>query len=333
MAEQTRAKRSLSGIKPTESPHWGNYFGMIRPALELAEQHDALYFIADYHALTTVRDAAEMRRNSYDVAATFLALGLDPTRTILWRQSDVPEVTELAWLLSCVTGFGLIERAHAFKDARAKGNDVNMGLVSYPVLMAADILLFDSDLVPVGKDQVQHVEMTRDMAGAFNFAFGDTFVIPQAVVRDSTATVPGLDGRKMSKSYGNHIPVFLEERPLKKRLAEIVTDSTPLEAPKNPDTCNVFALYRLFATPDEVAEMRENYARGGYGYGHAKVALAAKINAFVGPMRERYRHLLAHTNELDDILRDGARRAREIARGVIERTREHTGLGRRPAGL
>ena len=337
-------KRSLSGIKPTGQPHWGNYFGMIRPAVALSRQGEGFYFIADYHALTTVRDAEQMRRDSYDVAATLLACGLDPATSVLWRQSDVPEVCELAWFLSCVTGYGLMERAHAFKDARAKGTDVNFGVVSYPALMAADILLYDSDVVPVGKDQVQHLEMTRDMAGYANMQFfktlgvdedgrwdGNSLKRPEAFVRDKSAVVPGLDGQKMSKSYDNYIPVFASKKALKKRIMAIKTDSTPLEAPKEPNGCTVYQLYGLFADAEQQQALAARYRGGGFGYGHAKLELLAIAEEHFAPMRQRYDALMADTDDIEDILRDGAQRARTVARGVLERVRTATGLPSHPA--
>lgn len=332
--------RALSGIKPTGMPHWGNYFGMIRPAVELAETVDeSLYFIADLHALTTVRDAATMRLDTHRVAASLIACGLDPARVVLWRQSDIPEVCELTWLLGCVTGFGLIERAHAFKDARAHDREVNFGVVSYPVLMAADILLYDADIVPVGRDQVQHLEMTRDMAGYFHQAFlhrgawdaegrwtGLGLKPPTAKVREQVAVVPGLDGRKMSKSYDNHIPLFAPAREVRKRVMAIVTDSTPLEAPKDPTSCNVFALFCLFADAQAQAELAERYRAGNFGYGHAKLALFEQAEAALAPMRSRYDALMADRDGLEDILRDGAGRARALAAPVLERVRDAVGL-------
>jgi tryptophanyl-tRNA synthetase len=337
--------RSLSGIKPTGQPHWGNYFGMIKPALQLAEGHDAFYFIADLHALTTVRDPESLRRDSLGIAATMLACGMDPDKAVLWRQSDVPEVLELTWMLSVVTGMGLLERAHSYKDARAKGRDITHGVVTYPVLMAADILLYDSDVVPVGKDQMQHLEMARDMATYFNVAFlgqqpgadeavwdGRMLKRPAAVVQEATAIVPGLDGQKMSKSYGNYIAVFAPAKELKQRIMAIKTDSKPLEAPKDPDGDNVFALYKLFATPAQQHELAEKYRAGNFGYGHAKLALLELAEAHFAPQRQRYEELMADPAELERILHKGALRARHVAEGVIARVREATGLPRKPAG-
>ncbi len=338
--------RSLSGIKPTGQPHWGNYFGMIQPALKLADDHDAMYFIADLHALTSVRDREAMRRDSLGIAATMLAAGLDPQQTILWRQSDVPEVLELSWLLGCVTSLGLLERAHSVKDARAKQKDLNLGTYSYPVLMAADILAFDSDVVPVGKDQLQHLEMARDMATYFNVAFmghkaggtvderapwdGHSLKRPTALIQEQTAIVPGLDGQKMSKSYDNYISIFATPKELKKAVMAIVTDAKTLEDPEDPDTCNVFALYKLFTTKDQQAELAAKYRAGNFGYGHAKLALLEVAEAHFGPRRVRYQELMANPAELEAILTDGARRARNLARPVLARVREAVGLPAHP---
>lgn len=346
MSEQK--KRSLSGIKPTGNPHWGNYFGMMLPAVELAASCDAFYFIADYHALTTVREAETMRRDSYEIMAAYLSAGLDPEQVTLWRQSDTPEVCELSWMLSCVTGFGLMERAHAFKDARAKGREVSFGLVSYPALMAADIVIYDSDFVPVGKDQVQHVEMARDMVGYFNQAFlggtchnedgvwdGRGLKRPEAVVSESVAVVKGLDGRKMSKSYKNYVPIFSPRHAKRKKdgmwsyITQIVTDSTPLEDPKDPSTCKVFAMYTLFANADETAAMAEKYRAGGYGYGHAKIELWEKARAHFDPIQDRYDAYMADTDTLEDILVSGAQRAREVTSATMQRVRDACGFARR----
>lgn len=338
--------RSLSGIKPTGQPHWGNYFGMIQPAIALAADHEAFYFIADLHALTTVRDANALRLDAHGIAATMIACGLDPAQSVLWRQSDVPEVLELTWLLSCVTGMGLVERAHAYKDARAKDKEISLGVVTYPVLMAADILLYDSDVVPVGKDQMQHLEMARDMATYFNVAFmgaqaggtadesvkwdGKMLKRPRSIVQKEAAIVPGLDGQKMSKSYDNYIAVFANAKDMKKQIMAIKTDSKGLEEPKNPDTCTVYALHGLFATADQQAELAAKYRGGNFGYGHAKLALLELAEAHFAPQRDRYNQLMADTNMLDDILADGARKARLVAEPVIQRLREATGLQRRP---
>ena len=326
------AKRSLSGIKPTGAPHLGNYLGMIRPAIELQSDYEAFYFVADYHALTSTHDGAEMRASTYDATAIFLAFGLDPERSVFWRQSDVPQVCELTWILSCMTSMGLLERAHAYKAAKDKGiaGSINHGVFSYPVLMAADILMYDSDVVPVGKDQVQHIEMARDMVQRVNHVFGDgTLRLPAASVREEVQTIVGTDGRKMSKSYGNTIPVFLPPKKLRKTLMSITTDSKGLDDVKDPDTCSVYALYRLFATADQTAEMAENYRRGGYGYGHAKQALFEVMDEHLAPYRERYVALRADEDTLEDVLREGKRRAGEVGGAVLERVRAAVGLGGR----
>ncbi|MEL6182047.1 MAG: tryptophan--tRNA ligase [Myxococcota bacterium] len=326
-------RRSLSGIKSTGIPHLGNYLGMIRPAIELQEEFEAYYFVADYHALTTVHDADEMRQSTYEVTSTFLAFGLDPTRTAFFRQSDVPEVTELAWMLSCITSMGLLERAHAYKAAkdRGEGGSASHGLFAYPVLMAADILIYDSHVVPVGKDQVQHLEMTRDMAQRFNHIFGETFVLPEARVREEVMVIPGIDGRKMSKSYNNTITPLASKKKLKKQIMQIVTDSTPMEEPKDPDTCNVFALYKLFSNAEEQAALAERYRTDPkFGYGHAKLALLEKVDTHMAPHRERYQAVKDDHDHLEDVLRNGANKARKKAREVLGRAREACGFLKSP---
>ncbi len=325
--------RALTGIKPTAAPHVGNYLGMIQPALRLQDTHDAYYFIADYHALTTLHDAERMRAHTREVAATWLALGLDPSRTTLWVQSDVPEVAELAWFLACVSGLGFLERAHAYKAAKDANLEIGVGTFFYPVLMAADILAYDADVVPVGKDQKQHVEMARDMATFYNVRFGDTLRVPVAQIREDVAVVPGLDGRKMSKSYDNTIALFAEPKALRKRVMSIVTDSKGVDEAKDPETCNVFGLYRHFADADAQAELAGRYRAGGLGYGHAKQALFDAMEASLGPARERYHALLADPAHLDGVLEDGACRARAIARPVLARVREAAGIRGIPRGL
>jgi len=328
-------RRSLSGIKSTGSPHLGNYLGMIRPAIALQATHDTFYFVADYHALTSERDNVNMRRSTYELAATFLAFGLDPSHGAIFRQSDVPEVTELTWFLSCVVTMGELERGHAYKSKKDTGDAGRAvhGLFAYPVLMAADILIYDSHVVPVGKDQVQHVEMARDMAMRFNHHFGETFVVPEAQVNETVMTIPGIDGRKMSKSYDNGIDIFLPAKKLKQRCMQIVTDSTPLEAPKDPDKDNVVALYKHFATADELADMKEKYRAGGYGYGHAKVALYDALERRLGPARETYEKLMSDLDTLEDILLAGAKKARSVAQEVNGRAREKIGFNRHPVSL
>jgi tryptophanyl-tRNA synthetase len=321
----TVTRRTLSGIKPTGVPHLGNYLGMIKPALALQATRDAFYFIADYHALTTVRDPKLMREQSYDLVATFAALGMDFERHTFFRQSDVPEVTELTWLLACVTPFGLLERAHAFKDARAKGQDVEHGLVTYPVLMAADILIYDSHEVPVGRDQQQHLEMTRDIAQRFNHIFGETFIVPEARIEDEVATIPGTDGRKMSKSYRNELPLFSTEAELRKAVMRIVTDSKGVADAKDPDTCNVFQIFRHFAPPEAQAEWAGRYRDGGMGYGDIKQATFEAINATVGPYREAYFALRKDRPAMETLLAAGAAKARRVAHEVANRARERIG--------
>jgi tryptophanyl-tRNA synthetase len=301
---------------------------MILPALELQEDHEAFYFIADLHALTTVHNAENMRRWSRQMAAYFLAFGLDPEKATFFRQSDVPQVAELQWTLSCVVNMGLLGRAHAWKAAKDRGDEGTEvhGLFAYPVLMAADILLYGSEVVPVGRDQVQHVEMTRDIAERFNHEFGETFRLPEALVREGVETVPGLDGRKMSKSYGNTISLVDDPCTIAKGVSEIETDSTPLHEPKDPEGCKVFALYRLFAKEGQVEGMAERYRAGGYGYGHAKLALLDLIEEYAAGPRARYQELLADPGFIENVLLDGAGRAREVAAGILDLVRFQVGF-------
>lgn len=320
-------KRVLSGIQPTGTLHLGNYFGMMKPAIELQDSgQECFYFIADYHALTQLPEPRLLRERSRGVALDFLACGLDPERTVFFRQSDVPEVHELTWVLSCLTPVGLLERCHSYKDKIARGLTPNHGLFSYPVLMAADILLYGSHLVPVGKDQKQHLEVTRDLAIRFNNAYGDILVVPDAMIRDEVAVVPGLDGQKMSKSYDNTIELFGEPKAMRQKIMRIVTDSTPVEAPKNPDSCNVFALYKLLAGDAEREALRQRYLAGGMGYGHAKQALAEKYAAVFAPMRARRQELLAQPTLVEDVLQAGAAKARAAARETLARVRAAIGL-------
>ncbi len=319
--------RILSGIQPTGIPHLGNYFGMMRPAIEMQASGDAYYFIADLHALTTVRDAAVLRRNVQAVAVDFLACGLDPSQCTFFRQSDVPEVTELTWILSTLTPMGLLERCHSFKDKIARGLSASHGLFSYPVLMAADILIYDSHLVPVGQDQKQHIEVTRDIAVKFNETYGGNFLrLPEPVIRENVATLPGLDGRKMSKSYNNTIEPFAEEKILRKRIMSITTDSTPLEEPKPIEGSTILALYRAVAPPADVAEMERQFCEGGTGYGEFKQRLFEAVVKFFRPMRERRAELIADREGVEAILKKGAAQARETARGVLMRVRDAVGL-------
>lgn len=317
-------KTSLTGIKPTHGPHLGNYLGAIRPALSLASEYRTLYFIADYHALTTVRDPEALRAHTRDVAACWLASGLDPERTILFRQSAIPEVFELAWVLSCLIATGQLERGHAYKDALQKGDAPNAGIFNYPVLMAADILLYDTDVVPVGKDQKQHVELCRDVAQRLNHLYGEgTVVVPEALISEAPL-VPGTDGEKMSKSRGNAIPLFAPSKDLKKAIMGITTGSEPLEAPKEPEG----TVYRLFeqVAPDRAPEMAAKLRAGGYGWGHAKMALFEAIEAELGPKRERFHALREDTRALDALLEAGEARARVIARATIDRVRAAVGV-------
>jgi tryptophanyl-tRNA synthetase len=316
----------LSGIQPTGRFHWGNYFGAIRQYIALQQNEQAFYFIADLHALTTIRDPNQLRQLSIDAAVDLVALGLDPQQATLFLQSDVPEVSELMWLLMTVTPMGLLEKCHAYKDKISKGLPADAGLFTYPVLMAADILLYDSDVVPVGLDQVQHLEVTRDLAMKFNHQFGEVFVLPNARVLDESAKVPGTDGDKMSKSYGNTIDVFEPEKPLRKKIMGIKTDSTPVEAPKNPETCHIFTLYKLFASPDQQVALAARYRAGGMGYGEAKQSLFEIARDYFAAARERREQLVANPATIQDILRDGAQRARTKGAAVLDRARRACGL-------
>jgi tryptophanyl-tRNA synthetase len=324
----------LSGIQPTGRGHWGNYFGAIRQYIELQGNEQSFYFIADLHALTTVRDPQVLRQNIYDTAVDLLALGLQPEKATLFRQSDVPEVTELTWLLMTVTQMHLLEKCHAFKDKKARGLAADAGLFTYPVLMAADILIYDSNVVPVGVDQVQHIEVTRDLAQRFNSMYGDDcLVLPEAHVLDSSAKVPGTDGEKMSKSYNNTIPVFATPKKLRKIINKIKTDSTPVEDPKNPEGCAVFNLYRLFATQPQQDELAARYRAGGMGYGEAKTTLYEAAMDYFGPAFERRADLEQRPDDIEDILQQGAKRARQKAQGVLERVRAACGLKAQPVSL
>ena len=318
--------RILSGIQSSGVLHIGNYFGMMRPAIALQAEGEAFYFIADYHALTTVKDPAALRENNRRVALDFLACGLDPERGALFLQSDVPQVTELTWILSTVTPMGLLERAHSYKDKVARGMSASAGLFTYPVLMAADILIYDSDLVPVGRDQKQHIEITRDLAVKMNETFGEIFKLPAPRIDAATETVPGIDGQKMSKSYGNTIDIFGDEKETRKRVMSIVTDSSPVEAAKDPDASTIFQLYSLFATKEEATAMREAFGRGGTGYGDFKKQLFAKLWDYFEPMRKRRTEILADPGYVDGVLKRGAQRANEVANEVMARVRKAVGL-------
>jgi tryptophanyl-tRNA synthetase len=318
-------RRILSGVQPSGKLHLGNYFGAIKQHIALQNEAECFYFIADYHALTTIQDAAELRENVRDVALAYLALGLDPEKAVFFRQSDVPEVTELTWILSTVTNMGLLERAVSYKEKIEKGIEASVGLFTYPMLMASDILIYRSHLVPVGKDQVQHIEMTQDIAGRFNRAYGDVFPIPNYRL-DKESKVPGTDGQKMSKSYGNTIEIFAEGKPLLKTIREIKTDSTPVAEPKDPDKSNLFALYSLFATEEEKAALAARYRAGGMGYSVAKDLLYEKIESTFAPARQRRKQLAQDPAYVENILRKGALRARAEAQQTLGLVREAVGM-------
>jgi tryptophanyl-tRNA synthetase len=322
----TAKKRILSGVQPTGKLHLGNYFGAVRQHIALQDEGECFYFIADFHSMNTITDADQRRELVRDVVLDYLALGLDPNKAILFRQSDVSEVTELAWMLSSVTNMGLLERAHSYKDKVAKGIEASVGLFTYPVLMAADILIYRSHLVPVGEDQVQHLEMTRDMAGKFNRAYGDIFPLPEARLVKHGAKVPGVDGQKMSKSYSNTIEIFAEGKPLKKAVMGIVTDSTPVEAPKDPAKDTVFALYSLFATDDEQSALAARYRAGGMGYGEAKQLLLAKIDEHFAAAREKRKQLAADPATVENVLQQGAAKARAEALATMKLVRAAAGF-------
>lgn len=319
-------KRILSGIQPSGKLHIGNYFGMMKTMIEYMESSDLYVFIVDLHALTSVHDRERLKEGTLEAAADFLALGLDPDRCTFWVQSDLPEVCELTWVLSTLTPMGLLERCHSFKDKTAKGIAASHGLFSYPVLMAADILLFQSDIVPVGKDQKQHLEVARDIAIKFNNTFGETFVVPEPAINENTAIVPGLDGQKMSKSYGNTIPIFVEDKPLRKVVMSIQTDSTPVEEPKNPDTCNLYALLKLFMPPDRLSEIRDLYVNGGAAYGYIKQELFELIRDYFSEARDKKKELLLNQDYLREVLAKGADKAREKATVTLDLVRDRVGL-------
>lgn len=319
--------RVLSGIQPSGRLHVGNYFGAMRQHLELQAEHEGFYFIADYHALTSNPSPEALARHTLDVAMDYIALGLDTEKTVFWRQSDVPEVTELTWLLSCVTPLGLLQRCVSYKDKVAQGLTPNHGLFAYPVLQAADILIFQSNLVPVGADQKQHIEVTRDIAMRFNNAYGEVFTIPEEHIIESVAVVPGTDGRKMSKSYGNTIEIFEPEKSVKKKIMKIVTDSTPVEEPKDPATCNVFALLKLVASRQELDEWDARYRNGGMGYGEAKKRLAELMIDYFQPYRHRRAELENNAGDVRTMLERGAARAKAVAAQTLSEARKAVGLG------
>jgi tryptophanyl-tRNA synthetase len=319
--------RILTGIQSTGTTHLGNLLGAIIPAVKLSKEVDneSFLFIADLHALTQVKDAELLKENTYKTAAAWLACGLDPEKTIFYRQSDIPEVTELMWHLLCFYPYKRLTLAHSFKDKADRLDDVNGGLFTYPMLMAADILLYDAEVVPVGKDQKQHIEMTRDVATKFNIQHGDTFIIPEDATAEDTKLIPGTDGHKMSKSRNNLIDIFLPDKKLRKQIMSIVSNSEALEDPKDPDNCNIFSLYSIIASPDAVAEMRNNYEKGGYGYGHAKQALYELILEKFEKERSRFDYLMQNQTELEEALALGAKKARKVAHAVIQRVRTKSG--------
>ncbi len=319
--------RILTGVQSTGTPHLGNLLGAILPAIEMANnpKNEAFLFIADMHSLTQIKDGKELRENTYSTAATWLACGLDIDKTVFYRQSDIPEVTELSWYLSCFFPYQRLTLAHSFKDKSDRLDDVNAGLFTYPMLMAADILLYDAEIVPVGKDQLQHLEMARDVANRFNNVVGNTLIVPEAKIQKHTKLVPGTDGEKMSKSRNNYINIFLSDKKLRKQIMGIKTDSTSLEDPKNPDTDNVFALYKLLASDAQIAEMRIKYLGGNYGYGHAKQELFELIVDKFAIVRERYNYFMENKHEIDNALSIGAKKAKKVAQKVLQRVRTKTG--------
>ncbi|WP_289021916.1 tryptophan--tRNA ligase [uncultured Salegentibacter sp.] len=319
--------RILTGVQSTGTPHLGNLLGAILPAIEMANKpdNDSFIFIADMHSLTQIKDAETLRNNTYSVAATWLACGIDIEKTVFYRQSDIPQTAELSWYLSCFFPYQRLTLAHSFKDKADRLEDVNAGLFTYPMLMAADILLYDAEIVPVGKDQLQHLEITRDVASRFHAKMGEAFIIPEAKVQESTKYVPGTDGAKMSKSKGNTINLFVSDKKLRKQIMAIATDSTALEEPKNPDTCNVFTLYKLVASEEQVTEMRKKYEAGGFGYGHAKQALYELLLEQFETPRKKYEYYMNNLEEIDKALEVGAEKARNVANEVLHRVRNKVG--------
>ena len=319
--------RILTGVQSTGTPHLGNLLGAIIPAIEMSKnsKEESFLFIADMHSLTLIKDAGSLKHNTYSTAATWLAFGVNVDKTVFYRQSDVPQVTELAWYLSCFYPYQRLTLAHSFKDKANRLEDINSGLFTYPMLMAADILLYDADIVPVGKDQLQHLEMSRDVANRFNHQMGDTLVPPQAKLQENTMYVPGTDGEKMSKSKGNIIDIFLPDKKLRKQIMKIKTDSTPLEEPKDPNTCNLFALYKLVASKEQITQMKENYLGGNYGYGHAKQAFFELLIEKYATEREKYNYYMNNLNEIDKVLSIGAKKAHIIADEVLNRVRTKLG--------
>ncbi len=318
--------RILSGIQPTGLLHIGNYLAMMKPMINYQNEHELFCFIVNYHALTTITNGEELKQNTLSAALDFLALGIDPDKCYFWVQSDIPEVVELTWILSCHTSLGLLERSHSFKDKIAKGITPNCGLFSYPVLMAADILLYQSELIPVGRDQKQHIEITRDIAQRFNSAYGETFVLPEPMISEDVSVIPGIDGQKMSKSYDNAIYIFDEEKSLRKKIMKIVTDSTPVEESKNPDTCNIFTLYKLFADKEKTEQLRERYLKGGTGYGDVKKELFEIIWEYFRDARVERERLQKDLGEIHNILKKGAEKTREVAVKTLDEVKQKIGL-------
>ena len=321
---ENNKKVLLSGVKPTGRPHIGNYFGAMKQFVDRQDDYKSYIFIADLHALTTARDPKQLRADTLDLAIDYLAIGLDPEKVIFFKQSDVAEHTELAWIFNCLTTMPFLARAHAFKDAEVKNKEVNVGLFDYPLLMAADILLYDTDVVPVGQDQKQHVEIARDTAEKFNFTYGDTFKLPEPLILDEVKTLPGLNGQKMSKSYGNTIPLFAEEKETKRLVMTIKTDSKDVNEPKNPEECNVFTLHKLFSG-EQLAEIKKRYVEGGIGYKESKEILAENMNKFLAPMREKRAEIAKDPEQVLQILKNGANLAREQAKLKMKEVRERVG--------
>jgi tryptophanyl-tRNA synthetase len=322
---ENNKKVLLSGVKPTGRPHIGNYFGAMKQFVDLQADYKSYIFIADLHALTTARDPKQLRADTLDLAIDYLAIGLDPEKVVFFKQSDVAEHTELAWIFNCLTTMPFLARAHAFKDAETKNKEVNVGLFDYPLLMAADILLYDTDVVPVGQDQKQHVEITRDTAEKFNFTYGETFKLPEPLIMDEMKTLPGLDGQKMSKSYGNTIPLFADEKEIKRLVMTIKTDSKDVSEPKNPEECNVFALHKLFSG-EQLSELKKRYVEGGIGYKESKEILAENMNKYLAPMREKRAEIAKDPDQVLQILKNGANSAREQAKLKMKEVRERVGI-------
>ncbi len=322
-------KRILSGVQPSGKPHIGNYLGAIRQHIEMQKDYECFLMIADLHALTTTQNADLMRKQTYDLAVTYLALGLDPSKTAFFKQSDLPEHAELCWIFDCITKMPFLERAHAWKDAQAKGKkEITVGLFNYPILMSADILLYQPDIVPVGKDQKQHVEIARDIAINFNNTFGETFKLPEALIKEEVAVVPGTDGQKMSKSYGNTIDLFGTDSELKKQVMSIVTDSTPMEKPKDPTNCHVFQIYKLFADKKEADSLAAKYKAGGFGYGDAKKILLAKITEYFADAHKKYHEILLKKDYVYGVLEEGAKKAKIVASATLETAKKKIGYQR-----